>query len=94
MRKYLAAVLLLCVVGCTMPRERTKDLSLGMTRPQVIAVLGEPDTAAAKGGHAYLVWSFWREFWARRPGDYSDRYYVRFDPGDRVDAFGWYNELE
>jgi len=32
--------------------------------------------------------------WARRPGDYSDRYYVRFDAGDRVDAFGWYNEIE
>lgn len=95
MAKYLAVALLLCVVGCgPMPRERMKDIEVGMTRPQVIAILGEPDSAEARDGRTALIYSFWRDFWSRRPGDYSDRYYVRFDQSGRVDAFGLYTMRE
>jgi outer membrane protein assembly factor BamE (lipoprotein component of BamABCDE complex) len=88
------AAVLMIVAGCTMPRQKMAEVQVGMTRPQVVAILGEPDSAEARDGQTALIYSFWRDFWSRRPGDYSDRYYVRFDRDGRVDAFGLYTLRE
>lgn len=70
---------LLLVSACANPRSTTNQLELGMTKEQVRAVMGEPDSSAAiKGQGDCYYYSMWRDFWNRRPGDYSDRYYACF----------------
>jgi hypothetical protein len=65
--------------ACAAPRSTTNSLELGMTRAQVSAIMGEPDSSAAvKGQGECSYYSMWRDFWNRRPGDYSDRYYACF----------------
>jgi len=62
-------------------------LSLGMTKSQVIEAMGNPDSTSAQGGAEYLKYNLWRDFWDRRPGDYSDGYFVRLMNG-KVESYG------
>ena len=82
----LTATLMLS--GCAAPRATTNELKLGMTKDQVRFLMGEPDSSAAIQGQGDCTYySLWRDFWNRRPGDYSDRYYVCFKDGKSV-AYG------
>lgn len=76
---------LLLLTGCAAPRSTTNQLSLGMTKAEVISLMGEPDSSAAikNQGDCYY-YSMWRDFWNRSPGNYSDRYYVCFQNGKSV----------
>ena len=79
----LTATILLS--ACAAPRSTTNDLELGMTKDQVRGIMGEPDSSAAMAGQGdCYYYSMWRDFWNRRPGDYSDRYYVCFQNGATV----------
>jgi hypothetical protein len=79
MKTFLLAGAVLALAACgTMPRERTNDLDVGMSKEQVIAALGAPDSTRVRNGEQCLMYSFWRDFWNRRPGNYSDRYYACF----------------
>lgn len=63
-------------------------LSVGMTKPDVIAAMGrEPDSTSAQDSVEYLSYNLWRDFWDRRPGDYSDRFFVRLIKG-KVESYG------
>ena len=86
MKKHLFVLFaLLLVSACANPRSTTNQLELGMTRDQVSAIMGEPDSSAAvKGQGECSYYSMWRDFWNRRPGDYSDRYYACFQSGKLV----------
>jgi outer membrane protein assembly factor BamE (lipoprotein component of BamABCDE complex) len=79
--KTYACILItaLALSACANPRSTTNQLELGMTKDQVRAIMGEPDSSAAiKGQGDCYYYSMWRDFWNRRPGDYSDRYYACF----------------
>lgn len=66
--------------ACAAPRATTNELELGMSKAQVKALMGEPDSSAAiKGQGDCYYYSMWRDFWNRRPGNYSDRYYACFN---------------
>lgn len=71
--------------ACANPRSTTNELELGMSKEQVRTLMGEPDSSAAikDRGDCYY-YSMWRDFWNRRPGDYSDRYYACFQKGRLV----------
>jgi hypothetical protein len=74
--------IIFAITGCANPRSTTNQLEIGMTRDQVRNIMGEPDSSAAIKGHAdCYYYSMWRDFWNRRPGDYSDRYYACFQSG-------------
>ncbi len=75
----------LVLSACANPRSTTNQLELGMTKDQVRTIMGESDSSAAvKGQGECSYYSMWRDFWNRRPGDYSDRYYVCFQNGKAV----------
>ena len=80
MRKTVFIVAItLTLSACANPRSTTNQLELGMTKDQVRTIMGEPDSSAAiKGQGDCYYYSMWRDFWNRRPGDYSDRYYACF----------------
>ncbi|MFO0389956.1 MAG: outer membrane protein assembly factor BamE [Alphaproteobacteria bacterium] len=73
---------ILAIAGCANPRSTTNQLELGMSKDEVRTIMGEPDSSAAikDRGDCYF-YSMWRDFWNRRPGDYSDRYYACFQKG-------------
>ena len=73
------------VTACANPRSTTNDLELGMDKQQVRTIMGEPDSSAAIQGQGdCYYYSMWRDFWNRRPGSYSDRYYACFQKGALV----------
>lgn len=78
----------LLLAACAEHRSKTNDLELGMTRAEVRALMGEPDsTAAVKGKGDCYYYSLWRDFWNRIPGSYSDRYYACFQK-DKLAHYG------
>lgn len=88
MRKIILLIAIALLSACAAPRATTNSLELGMSRAQVRAIMGEPDSSAAvKGQGECSYYSMWRDFWNRRPGDYSDRYYVCFQ-NDQATAYG------
>lgn len=87
-RPASASLLALLLVGCAAPRENMNNLRIGMTPAEVQAQLGTPDSSSAdKSGGQCSYYMLWRDFWNRRPGDYSDRYFVCYE-GGRVSSFG------
>jgi hypothetical protein len=86
MKRLFAFGLLLSLAAC-MPREKTLELQSGMTPSEVIGVLGQPDSKRIRRGEECFMYSMWRDFWNRRPGDYSDRYYTCFS-NNRLTSFG------
>lgn len=82
----LTAILILS--ACAAPRATTNELELGMTKDQVRSLMGQPDSSAAIQGQGdCYYYSLWRDFWNRRPGSYSDRYYACFN-GKGLAAYG------
>jgi len=76
---------ILVLPACAAPRSTTNELELGMTKGQVKQLMGEPDSSAAiKGQGDCYYYSMWRDFWNRKPGNYSDRYHVCFQNGEVV----------
>jgi hypothetical protein len=88
MKKIIATLIIgLIVCGCA-GTPKMNRLSVGMTKAEVIAAMErEPDSTSAQGGTEYLTYLLWRDFWDRRPGDYSDRFFIRLING-RVESFG------
>ena len=77
------------LTSCAGPRSSTNSLELGMSKDEVRAMMGEPDSSAAiKGQSDCYYYSMWRDFWNRSPGNYSDRYYVCFQVDKTVIAYG------
>ena len=85
MRSLMVLVLLsiTLLVGCGVPQSKTNDLSIGMTKEQVIEVLGKPTTVSATGGIEYLNYEL------RTPGalEASVDYFVRLVDGT-AEAYG------
>ncbi len=87
MKKGFALMVATLAAGCAMPRENMNQLRIGMTRAEAQSILGPPDSSAADKTKECAYYSMWRDFWNRRPGDYSDRYYVCFEEG-KLSSYG------
>ena len=75
----LLAVLLL--VGCAASAEKMNGLALGMSRDDVVALMGEPDSASETDNALYL------RYHLSARGLFTDEYFVRITGGS-VDAYG------
>jgi outer membrane protein assembly factor BamE (lipoprotein component of BamABCDE complex) len=75
----LSATLLL--TGCAISASRMNSLRLGMTKAEVIEVMGNPQSTSAKSDVEYLRYRFLSE------GIFASEYFVKFQDG-KVDAFG------
>lgn len=82
-----ALIMVLCLSACAPPRSRMNELNPGMTKAEVVNILGEPDSSRLRRGQECYVFSLWRDFWNRRPGNYSDRYFTCFIDG-RLTEYG------
>jgi len=90
MRRPLSALALLIgllLVGCSAGPSRIEGVEAGMSKAEVIAVLGEPRATSVISGAEYLTFKVWRSFWRRQPGNYRDVHYVRL-AGGRVTEHG------
>ena len=74
------------IVGCA-GSPKMNNISLGMTKAEVINVIGNPDSTSAQGAAEYMRYGLWRDFWDRQPGNYSDDYFVRLISG-KVESYG------
>lgn len=64
MKFTLLALILLLVIGCaTLPQEKLNHLSLGMTKSEVINVMGSPTSTKAKDNIETLVYFQGGTFW-------------------------------
>ncbi len=86
--KRTVLICALLLTACANPRSTTNQLEVGMSKDEVRAIMGEPDSSAGfkDQGDCYY-YSMWRDFWNRRPGNYSDRYYACFQKG-KLAAYG------
>jgi hypothetical protein len=83
----LIAISILCAlffVGCTGTSDKLNRVSLGMTKPEVIKTIGEPDSISAAGDTEFLIydWGSPKELVGT-----PKEYFVRLKAG-KVDAFG------
>ena len=85
---YAFALLIgLLLAGCSAGPSRIEGVEAGMSKAEVIAVLGEPRATSVISGAEYLTFKVWRSFWRRQPGNYRDVHYVRL-AGGRVTEHG------
>ena len=73
--------------GCSSGPSRIESVTEGMTKAEVVAVLGEPRHVSPVAGSDFLTYKVWRSFWRRAPGNYTDIHYVKFTNG-RVVQYG------
>ncbi len=77
----------LALAGCSAGPSKNEGVDKGMSKAEVLAVLGEPRTTTLIAGSEYLTFKVWRSFWRRQPGNYRDVHYVRL-AGGRVAEHG------
>lgn len=77
---------ILALTGCTAPTSRLNKISVGMTKEEVVAAIGEPVSKAAQGGAEIFRYHLSTPEQIMWTGGY-DEYFVRFVAG-RVESFG------
>jgi len=84
-----AAILALAAAGCAnIPaRNPIMNLSIGMTKSQVIESMGAPDGMAAKGNYEILKYKITTTYDTFNLQEIKEDYYVRLNSG-RVEAYG------
>ncbi len=86
--RYLLASFALFLVGCTTTSDSMTDISMGMTKGEVIKLLGKPDSVSATNGVEYMTYTLRTETsFTRNTWGYQGQYFVRLLNG-RVDAYG------
>ncbi len=83
----LALLISLSLAGCSAGPSRIEGVDTGMSKGELLAVLGEPRTTTLIAGSENLTFKVWRSFWRRQPGNYRDVHYVRLTAG-RVAEYG------
>jgi len=90
MKKLLVLlVVVLMVGGCVTMASKINTVSLGMTKQEVIARLGDPDSMSAIKDIEYMNYTF-RESLAL--GTFPEKYFVRLRNG-KVDAYGRHGDF-
>jgi SmpA / OmlA family len=83
--RYVMVLLFLSLTvlaGCATFSEKMNELSIGMTKEQVIEVLGQPASTSAKDNLQYMKYKFRRDNQLLPP-----QHFVRLVDG-KVDAYG------
>lgn len=90
--RLLLAALAIFIAGCalTSPQERWSHVEIGMTRQQVVALLGEPLSSISNGAIITMEYDFSQRqpaiVHSTQPSHSS--YYVMIGRDERVRAFG------
>lgn len=85
MKFSLLIALTLLIVGCATP-SKMNSVQLGMSKAEVIAVMGEPSSASAQGSSEYLNYNLYDTF-DDMLGSTPTQYYVRLINGE-VESYG------
>ena len=80
-RLLLALSAVLLVIGCAAPAKKLNRLQLGMSRQEVVDIIGEPDSTSSRQDEILLKYRL------RTSGLWTNNFYVRLQDG-KVDAFG------
>lgn len=78
----IGLVLLTFAVGCATVPEKMQKLQIGMSKPEVIGVLGDPNSVAARGKEEALYYTH-----SGFAADYWKTYFVNLVDG-KVESFG------
>ncbi|HEX3730499.1 MAG TPA: SHOCT domain-containing protein [Opitutaceae bacterium] len=81
----------LLIAGCV-SSSRLNDMHIGMTKDQVIGLLGTPDSTSAQANVEYLTY-YLEINTSNGPLNRDQPYFVRLVDG-KVESFGRYNTLE
>ncbi len=82
MRAIVATlVLIMTLMGCATPA-KMNSLSVGMTKPEVIAAMGKPDSSSADASGETLIYMLTSD-----GGAWYHSYFVKF-AGGKVESFG------
>jgi hypothetical protein len=79
MRKTIVVILALCLLAGCAPWLPVQNVSVGMSKAEVLQQLGKPTDVAGSGNVEYLWYNPLNRFW--------QRYYVRIVDG-RVESYG------
>jgi hypothetical protein len=79
MRTFLTSALLLCLLAGCAPWLAVQNISIGMTKAEVLQQLGKPTDVAGSGNVEYFWYNPVNRFW--------ERYYVRLVNG-KVESYG------
>jgi len=87
-KTFIVILFMILLSACTSapPARKINLISTGMTKAEVVSVMGQPDSTAAKDGVEYMNYRLATSALDFDGSDTSD-YFVRFVNG-RVDAFG------
>jgi outer membrane protein assembly factor BamE (lipoprotein component of BamABCDE complex) len=92
MLKYVFVIILTLIVGCSHVSDREKypslkmnDIKIGMTKQQVIEIMGTPSSTSAINNTMYLNYRIHE--WNHPEGQERTSYFVRFIDG-KVEAYG------
>jgi outer membrane protein assembly factor BamE (lipoprotein component of BamABCDE complex) len=86
--RTLLVCLAALVAGCTTSSETMAELSVGMTKSEVIKLMGKPDSVSAQNGVEYLTYTLRTETsFTKNTWGYQGQYFVRVING-RVDSYG------
>ena len=89
----LIIIALVGLCGCAAPMaSKLNRVSVGMTKSEVIAVMGSPKSVSARDGVEYLNYRLATSFLDTNGSDTSD-YFVRLVKG-KVDAYGQKGDFE
>lgn len=91
MKTLLFSVIALLLVGCASPGKKLSGVSTGMTKSEVISILGKPTSVSASGAVELLNYSL-NANRALFTTDWDD-YFVRLVNG-RVESYGRRGDLQ
>src|SRR5437879_2398144 len=98
MKSRLAIFTVVVLAGCTTGSSNMNRVSIGMTKAEVVRVLGQPESTSGSQGSEYMIYTLrdrldGRPFVDLMPHEVLGHYYVRLT-GGRVDAYGSTGEPE
>jgi hypothetical protein len=80
-------IALVLLASCTATSAKLDSVQLGMDRPAVVAVLGQPDSTSGRGNIQYLT------YYLRSEGGAGQQPYVIRLVDNRVESFGRFVQL-
>ena len=86
--RYITIIVTTLLVGCYTSADVMSELSVGMTKSEVISLMGKPDSVSAQNGLEYMSYSLRTSTsFTRNTFGYQGVYYVRLVNG-RVESYG------
>jgi len=87
MKHVALGLLIATLAGACVHNSALEQVRPGMTREQVTALMGPPQSSTNTAGRECAMYTVTKDFWSRTPWSMTDRYYVCYSEG-RVDTYG------